>query len=171
MTLSRAIYVAANGIISFFLMVIFHCIYVPYLLFPFPFDGYLDCIHVLVIANSAAINMYPFRSCFSLDICSGVGLQGHMVALVLVFKGTSILFSVVPLPIYIHIYYIYIVYIVYMCVYIYVYIHIEFYGLFVYFGNKSLVGHIICKYFLPFFRLSLCFVYGFLCCAKPCEFD
>ena len=29
--------------------------------------------------------MNPFRSCFSLDICPGVGLQGHMVALFLVF--------------------------------------------------------------------------------------
>ena len=28
---------------------------------------------------------------------------------------------------------------------------------------------IICKYFLPFYRLSFCFVYGFLCCAKVCK--
>ena len=45
--------------------------------------------------------MYIFRSCFSLDICPGVGLQGHMVALFLGFLGTSILFSVVAAPVYI----------------------------------------------------------------------
>ena len=26
--------------------------------------------------------------------------------------------------------------------------------------------HIICKYFLPFSKLSFCFVSGFLCCVK-----
>ena len=29
-----------------------------------------------------------------------------------------------------------------------------------------LVGCIICKYFLPFYRLYFCSVYGFLCCTK-----
>ena len=33
-------------------------------------------------------------------------------------------------------------------------------------------GHgIICIYFLPVHRLSLHFVYGFLCCIKTCKFD
>ena len=46
--------------------------------------------------------MYPFGSCFSLDICPGVGLQGHMVALFFVFlKGICILISIVAIPIYI----------------------------------------------------------------------
>ena len=45
--------------------------------------------------------MYPFGSCLSADICPGVGLQGHLVALFLVFLGTSILFSIVAVPIYI----------------------------------------------------------------------
>ena len=40
------------------------------------------------------------------------------------------------------------------------------YELFVYFGNQAFVGHIVCKYFLLFHRLSFRFVYGFLCCAK-----
>ena len=31
---------------------------------------------------------------------------------------------------------------------------------------NPLFGHIICKYFLPFNRLSFIFVDGFLCCAK-----
>ena len=48
---------------------------------------------------------------------------------------------------------------------------VEFYELFVYFGNQALVSCIICKYFLPFCRLSFSFVYGFLCSAKVCKFD
>ena len=45
--------------------------------------------------------MYHFGTCFSLDIYLGVELQGHMVALFLVFEGTSILFSIVAVSIYI----------------------------------------------------------------------
>ena len=48
---------------------------------------------------------------------------------------------------------------------------VELYELFVYFGNLALLGCIIGKYFLLFRRLSFCFVYGFLCCAKSCKFD
>ena len=32
------------------------------------------------------------------------------------------------------------------------------------------VALFVCKYFLPFCRLSFRFVYGFLCCAKACKF-
>ena len=39
--------------------------------------------------------MNPFRPCFSPNMCPGVGLQDHMVALFLVLKATSILFSIV----------------------------------------------------------------------------
>ena len=48
--------------------------------------------------------MYLFElvlSFFSLDIYPGVGLLDHMVALLLVFKGSFILFSIVAAPIYI----------------------------------------------------------------------
>ena len=48
---------------------------------------------------------------------------------------------------------------------------IELYELFVYFGNWSLVSHIVFNYFLPLSRLSFCFVYGFLCCAKAFKFN
>ena len=37
-------------------------------------------------------------------------------------------------------------------------------------GDKSLVGHIICKHILPFCRWSFHFVCCFLCCAKAFEF-
>ena len=48
----------------------------------------------------------------------------------------------------------------------FVFFDIELHELFVYFGDKSLVSHIIWKYFLPFCELSFCFVYAFLCCTK-----
>ena len=51
-------------------------------------DGHLDCFHVLATINSAEVNFgvhASFQIMFSLDICLGMGLQGHMVALFLVF--------------------------------------------------------------------------------------
>ena len=36
---------------------------------------------------------------------------------------------------------------------------------------NSFVSHIVCKYFLLFCRLSFCFVYYFLCCAKAFKFN
>ena len=48
-------------------------------------DGNLGCFHVLSIVNSAEMNIgvhvILLDHVFSLDICPGVGLQGHMVAL------------------------------------------------------------------------------------------
>ena len=37
---------------------------------------------------------------------------------------------------------------------------------FVYFGNQAIVSFVVCKYFLPFCRLSFHVGYGLLCCAK-----
>ena len=52
------------------------------------FDGHLVCFHVWTIGNSAIMNFWVyvfFWTMFSLDIFSRVGLQGHIVALYLVF--------------------------------------------------------------------------------------
>ena len=41
---------------------------------------------------------------------------------------------------------------------LFVFFGIELQKVFIYFGVQSLVIHFICKYFLPFCRLSICFV-------------
>ena len=45
--------------------------------------------------------IYPFRQCFSLDICPRVELQCRTLTLILVFKGFSTLFSTVAVSAYI----------------------------------------------------------------------
>ena len=106
MIISRSIHVAANGIISFFLMAKYYSIVYMYHSFFIhsSVDGYLGCFRVLATANSAAMNigcMYPFELWFSSDICPRVGLLDHILVLFLVFQGTYVLISVVVGPIYI----------------------------------------------------------------------
>ena len=62
------------------------------------------CFRVLAIVNSAAINSAvreSFHTWLSHCVCPVVGLLSHWVVLFLVFKGLSILFSIVAISIYI----------------------------------------------------------------------
>ena len=69
-------------------------------------DGHLVCFYVLPILNSAAMNigmhvssLYFWGFWFFLYGYPGVGLLNHMVIPFLDFWGTSILFSIVDIPI------------------------------------------------------------------------
>ena len=67
-------------------------------------DGHLGCFHVLAIVNSAQWTlgyMCLFQFWFPQGICLGVGLLEHIVVLFLVFKGVSILSSIVTVSFYI----------------------------------------------------------------------
>ena len=77
--------------------VIFRSVYTTFSLF---IHLHLGCFHVLAIINRCT---YLFQLKFSSfpDISPGVGLPDHMVALFLVFKGFSLLFSIAAALIYI----------------------------------------------------------------------
>ena len=75
MTISRSIFVAANGIISFFFdgWVILHCIYALHFLYPFLYRWSFKLLPCLgyrkQCCNETMKCMYPFGSCFSPDLC------------------------------------------------------------------------------------------------------
>ena len=65
---------------------------------------HLGGFHVLAFVNSAAVNIgvhVSFQIMVFSDRCPGMGMLDLMVVLHLVFKGTSILFSIVVVPAYI----------------------------------------------------------------------
>ena len=67
-------------------------------------DGYLGCFHVLAVVNSAAVNSgihVSFSVLVAQGICLVVVFLGHMVVLFLLFKGISILFSIMVVSVYI----------------------------------------------------------------------
>ena len=103
MTISRSTHVAANGIISFhFMAEQYSIVYLYYIFFIHSsVDGHFGYFHVLAILNTAAMNIGVHVSFRIMVICPGVGLLDHMITLFLVFKGTSILFSIVAAPVYI----------------------------------------------------------------------
>ena len=84
-TVSRPIHVAADGMTSSFLMTEWHPIVCMYhICIHSSVDGHWCCFHILAIINSAAVNSgvsVSFQTMFFCRPCSGVGLQGHMVAL------------------------------------------------------------------------------------------
>ena len=82
--------------------IIFHCIYALQFLYQFLSWWSLGCFHDIV--NTAAMNAgvhASFQLWFSPDMCIGLGLLNHMIALVLVFYEISVLFCTVAVLIYI----------------------------------------------------------------------
>jgi len=67
------------------------CVCISY---PFIYWWSFGCIHILAIANNAAVSIGDY-------IYINMGLLGHMVVLFLAFWGISILFSLMVTPIYI----------------------------------------------------------------------
>ena len=89
--------------VPFNVWVVFHCVYYHFFSIYLYVDGHLGCIHVLTIVNSAAMNI-GVHVYFWIIVVSGYmprsGLLDHMVVLYVVLWGTSILFSIVVLPVY-----------------------------------------------------------------------
>ena len=108
-TLSKSIYVAANGKnLSSYGWVLFYCVCIHHILFiNSSIDGHVGFLHILAIVNNATVNIavhvsFQINVFTFLDIDPRVELFDHVLALFLVFWETSIPFSTVATPIYIH---------------------------------------------------------------------
>ena len=90
--------------ILFYGWAVFHCIFLPHLLYPLLCQWNLDCLHVSAVVNSAAMKIGVLVSFCIIGMfvyLQEVGLLYHMVILFLVFWKISILFSIVAVPAYI----------------------------------------------------------------------
>ena len=106
MIIPRSIYVAASGIISFFIMAEeYSIVYVYHIFFiHFSADGHLGYFHVVAIVNSA-ITTTGVHSSFWMRVFSRYmprnGIAKSYGSSIVVFKGASMLFSIMAAPIYI----------------------------------------------------------------------
>ena len=93
MTVSRSIHVTANGIISFFLVAAqYFIVYTHRILFIHSsVDGYLGCFHVFTIVLLNVGVHVSFWIMFLPGYTPSSGIWGHVIALFLVLKGTSLL--------------------------------------------------------------------------------
>ena len=66
-------------------------------------SGRLGCFHVLTIVNSAVVNIgvrISFQIMVSFGYVPRIGIAGSYSSCVFAFSGTSILFSIMVVPIY-----------------------------------------------------------------------
>ena len=115
---SRTLQVAANDRISFFMteyssivcVCVCVCLCVYHIFFIYlSIGGHLGDFHIFATINSAALNtgahislqVSVFFLLLFLDIYPGVELLDHIIILLFIFWGISILFSMVAVPIYV----------------------------------------------------------------------
>ena len=103
MTVSRFTCISRNGSVSFLFMAeSYSTVYMCHKSFIHcSVIGHLVCFHFLAIVNIAAMDIEVHVSFGIMNIRSGVGFLGHIVALFLAFRGTSVQFSIVAASVYI----------------------------------------------------------------------
>ena len=103
---SRSIHTVTSGDI-FYGRVIVHCIYSPHFFVHSSMYKHSGYFHMLAIVNKCCnehgnADVSELLISFPLDCSSELGLLNHMIVLLLIFRQTSILFSIVAAPIFIH---------------------------------------------------------------------